>query len=180
MGLSGQPLSSLLYNIFSLIISVVTFEICKKEWNFMNSGTSLSNLLSSIQSPCMFHLKYILLMRDYQRVWLFIFCFTPFLNSSLIWRRHHYMRKAAKFSLCSSLTACEQWRFSFLCNGTSIFLSHHRSRPNYLLMLHVVLTLYDKLKLQCTCILYPTPREIVKKSFKKLTTSNTFCKICSE
>ena len=44
-------------------------------------------------------------------VWFFV-CLgfiVPVENFSLIWRRHHYRWRAAKFDLCSALVAIEQW-----------------------------------------------------------------------
>ena len=35
----------------------------------------------------------------------------PLENFSLIWRRHHYLWRAANFNLCSALIAIEQWEF---------------------------------------------------------------------
>ena len=37
--------------------------------------------------------------------------FIPLENFSLVWRRHHYLWKAANFDLCSALMATEQWEF---------------------------------------------------------------------
>ena len=46
---------------------------------------------------------------------LFVCCLgiiVPFENFSLIWRCHHYLWKAGKVELCSTLMAIEQWGFS--------------------------------------------------------------------
>ena len=51
-------------------------------------------------------------------------------NFSLIWRRHHYWRRAAKFDLCSTLMAIEQWGFfsgsHLLWHGASVYNGHLR------------------------------------------------------
>ena len=39
-------------------------------------------------------------------LWLF-----PLQNFAVIWRRHHYHRRAANFDLCSALVTIEQWGF---------------------------------------------------------------------
>ena len=41
----------------------------------------------------------------------FVSLFVPFENFSPIWRRHHCRWRAAKFDVCSALTAIEQWGF---------------------------------------------------------------------
>ena len=54
--------------------------------------------------------------------------FFPLENFSLIWRRHHYRRRAANFDLCSALA--EQWGFfsvpHLLWHGASVYYSHLR------------------------------------------------------
>ena len=50
-------------------------------------------------------IKYVCLFGVFHPTW-------PLEDFSLIWRRHHYQWKAAKFVICSALMAVEQWGIS--------------------------------------------------------------------
>ena len=64
----------------------------------------------------------------------FFICFTgahvPLANFSLIWRRHHYRRRAPNFNLYSAIMAIEQWKFisipHLLWHGASVYNAHLR------------------------------------------------------
>ena len=62
-------------------------------------------------------------------IWfLFVEFFVPLEKFSLIWLRHHYQWRAAKFDLCSALMAIELWAFFNvphpLWYGTSMYNGH--------------------------------------------------------
>ena len=64
--------------------------------------------------------------------------FVPLEDFSLIWRRHHFRWRAAKFDLCSTLMVIQHWGFfrvpHLLWHGASVYNGRLRgpvTSPNY-------------------------------------------------
>ena len=112
-------------NMYSLIWTGFSGERCGP-WASCSSPNQCYDIIIALsKSVYWFEIFFMCL----QLIFVCLF-FIPLESFSLIWRRHHYRWRVAKFDLCSELMAIEQWGFFsvplLLWHGTSVYNGHLR------------------------------------------------------